>query len=78
MKDYINDVIRPKVQADGGEVSLVSYENNILTLMLQGECSKCAISQSCLPDWIQKEIERDKGISPQIKFIVKKPYFWDI
>lgn len=78
MKSYINDVIRPKVQADGGEVTFVSYENNTLTLLLQGECSKCAIAQNCLPDWIKKEIEREKGVTPKIELIVKKPYFWDI
>lgn len=78
MKDYINDVIRPKVQADGGEVSFVSYTDDVLTLMLQGECSKCNIAQSCLPDWIQKEIEREKGQSPKIQLIIKKPYFWDM
>ena len=30
MKDYINNIIKPKLQGDGGEIDFVSYEDGIL------------------------------------------------
>lgn len=76
MKDYIDKVIKPKLQGDGGEIDFVSLENGVLTVLLQGECSKCLIVDRCL-SWIENEILRDKGESVKIKAIRKKPFFWD-
>lgn len=76
MENYINTVIKPKLQGDGGEIDYVSYENSVLTVLLQGECSKCLIVERCL-DWIAYEIKRDLGVEISIKAIRKKPYFWD-
>ncbi len=76
MRDYINNVIKPKLQGDGGEIDFVSYENGILTVLLQGECSKCLIVDRCL-DWIESEIMRDMGERVKIKAQKKKPFFWD-
>lgn len=41
MKEYIENVLAPKLQGDGGWVEFVSYENKKLTLIFRGECSKC-------------------------------------
>ena len=43
MKEYIENVLAPKLQGDGGWVEFVSYENKKLTLIFRGECSKCLI-----------------------------------
>ena len=40
MKEYIENVLAPKLQGDGGWVEFVSYENKKLTLIFRGECSK--------------------------------------
>lgn len=76
MKNYINTVIKPKLQGDGGEIDFVSYENGNLTVLLQGECSKCLIVDRCLR-WIESEIMRDMGESVNVIAQKKKPFFWD-
>ena len=76
MKDYINTIIKPKLQGDGGEIDFVSYENGELTVLLQGECSKCLIVDRCLR-WIESEIMRDMGESVKVVAQKKKPFFWD-
>ena len=76
MKGYINTIIKPKLQGDGGEIDFVSYENGILTVLLQGECSKCLIVDRCLT-WIESEVMRDMGESVKVVAQRKKPFFWD-
>lgn len=76
MKDYINNIIKPKLQGDGGEIDFVSYENGILTVLLQGECSKCLIVDRCLT-WVESEVMRDMGESVRVVAQKKKPFFWD-
>ncbi len=76
MRNYINTVIKPKLQGDGGEIDFVSYENGNLTVLLQGECSKCLIVDRCLR-WIESEVMRDMGESVNVIAQKKKPFFWD-
>lgn len=76
MEEYINTVIKPKLQGDGGEIDFISFENGILTVLLQGECSKCLIVERCL-NWIENEVKRDLGIDCKINARKKKPFFWD-
>ncbi len=76
MKSYINEIIKPKLQGDGGEIDFVSLENGVLTVLLQGECSKCLIVERCI-SWIEGEILRDKGEKVKIVAKKKKPFFWD-
>lgn len=77
MKDYIADVIRPKIQGDGGEVRFLKQEGNEITLVFQGECSKCLILDRCV-DWIKSEIKKDLNTDVKITPVRKKPYFWDM
>ncbi len=76
MKEYIENVIKPKIEGDGGEVEFESYVNGELTLVFRGECSKCLILERCVK-WIKAEIKRDKGENVKIYAIRKKPFFWD-
>lgn len=76
MEEYINATIRPKIQGDGGEVLFKSFQDGVLTLIFQGECSKCLILERCT-DWIAQEIEKDMGKKVCIKTICQKPFFWD-
>ncbi len=77
MKDYIENVLAPKLQGDGGWVEFVSFDGVELTLIFRGECSKCLILNRCV-DWIQDEIKRDLKKDVKIKAIRKKPYFQDV
>ena len=76
MRDYIDRIIKPKLQGDGGEIDFISYENGVLTVLLQGECSKCLSVERCL-SWIESEIMRDMGESVKVVAQKKKPFFWD-
>lgn len=50
------EIIRPAVQADGGDLMLVSadVEEGIVEVMLQGACSSCAVSSSTLKAGIDR------------------------
>lgn len=76
MEKYIEEVIRPKIQGDGGEVKFSSLEGENLTLIFRGECSKCLILDRCVK-WIEDEIKKDKGETVKITAVRKKPFFWD-
>ena len=76
MKEFIETVLAPKLQGDGGWVEFVSYEDGKLTLIFRGECSKCLILNRCV-DWIAQQIKENKGETVTINAIRKKPFFWD-
>lgn len=49
-------LIRPAVQADGGDLVLVSadVETGVIEIQLQGACSSCAISASTLQAGVER------------------------
>ncbi len=70
MKDKIEralESIRPALQADGGDVELVSVENGVVKVRLTGACSGCMMSQVTLTEGIEKAI---KEAVPQIESVV--------
>lgn len=77
MEEYINGYIRERLQGDGGEITFVKQENSEVTVLLQGECSKCLILDRCLV-WIEKRIKADLGETVKVIGIRKKPYFQDV
>jgi len=78
IKLYIDEYIRPRVQSDGGEISFISFIDNVVTVKLQGECSRCTISKTCFSDWLESELKKRFQEDIKLKHIIKKPYFWDI
>ncbi len=50
------DQVRPSLQADGGDVAFVSYENNIVNVQLQGACGSCPMSTITLKQGIEAAI----------------------
>lgn len=77
MEKYINEVLQPKIQGDGGWIEFVKYENGELTVIFRGECSKCLILNRCV-SWIESEIKRDLHKTVKVVPIRKKPYFQDV
>ena len=55
------DLIRPAVQADGGDLALVhaDVESGEVEVMLQGSCSSCAVSSTTLQAGVSR-ILRDR------------------
>jgi len=50
------EMMRPAVQADGGDLSLVSadVESGVVEVVLQGSCSSCAISATTLQAGVER------------------------
>lgn len=76
MENYINNVLRPKLQGDGGEITFLERNGDEVTVVMQGECSKCHILDRCLL-WAEQQIEKDLGEKVVLKGIRKRPYFQD-
>lgn len=76
MKDYIETILAPRIQGDGGWVEFLSLERNELTLVFRGECSKCCILDRCC-HWIEQMICKDLGQHVAVRAIRKRPYFQD-
>lgn len=76
MEKYINEIIRPKIQGDGGEITFNSQDGDTVTVTMQGECSKCLILHRCI-EWIEQQIKADLGKKVTVNAIRKKPFFWD-
>ena len=76
MKQYIEEVLAPRIQGDGGWVEFVSLEGDRLTLIFRGECSKCMILDRCVR-WIEEKIRNDLERQVTIVPVRKKPFFWD-
>lgn len=63
------DKMRPMLQADGGDVELVSVDNGVVKVRLQGACKGCPMSQMTLKNGIEKflkkevpEVDRVEGV----------------
>ncbi len=52
----IMDLMRPAVQADGGDLVLVraDVEHGVVEVQLQGACSSCAISSATLSGGVER------------------------
>ena len=50
------DLMRPSVQADGGDLELVSFdvESGVVEVQLRGACSSCAISSATLQGGVER------------------------
>lgn len=77
IKKYIETVLQPKIQGDGGWIEFDSLNGDELTVVFRGECSKCLILDRCIA-WIKDEIKRDCKKNVNITAIRKKPYFQDV
>ena len=73
---YVENILQPKLQGDGGWVEYVGLEGEILTLVFRGECSKCLILHRCA-EWIEEQIKHDLKKTVKVNAIRKKPYFQD-
>ena len=77
VKKYVETVLQPKLQGDGGWLEFVSLEDGNLTLIFRGECSKCLILNRCTA-WIEEQIKKDLNQSVKVVAVRKKPYFQDV
>ncbi|WP_067144811.1 NifU family protein [Pseudotamlana agarivorans] len=60
--------IRPFLQSDGGDISLLSIENdNLVKVRLEGACVGCSVNQMTLKSGVEMTI---KKYAPQIKQVI--------
>jgi len=59
--------IRPFLQADGGDISLISIEEDIVKVELLGACLGCSVNQMTLKNGVEATI---KKYAPQIKEVL--------
>ena len=60
--------IRPFLVTDGGDISLVNIENNIVRVQLEGACISCSVNQMTLTNGVEATIKR---FAPQIEKVVE-------
>lgn len=77
IQQYIENVLQPKIQGDGGWIEFVSLDGDELTVIFRGECSKCLILNRCVA-WIEEKIKLDCKKSVKVNAVRKKPYFQDV
>ena len=77
IQNYVEAVLQPKLQGDGGWIEFVSLSGNELTVIFRGECSKCLLLERCVA-WIEEQIKKDLNKSVKVIAIRKKPYFQDV
>ena len=53
------DKIRPQLQADGGDVEFVSFENGTAKVKLQGHCAGCPMSMMTLKQGIENFLKKE-------------------
>lgn len=77
VQNYVETVLQPKLQGDGGWVEFISLDGDELSLVFRGECSKCLILHRCV-EWIEQQIKMDLNKNVKVNAIRKKPYFQDV
>lgn len=50
--------IKPKIQADGGDIELVAVENGIVKVRLKGACAGCPMSAMTLQMGVETHIKK--------------------
>lgn len=52
---HVLDLIRPSLQADGGDVHLVDVDDNgVVTVELRGACNGCPMSRMTLANGVER------------------------
>jgi len=60
--------IRPYLLTDGGNISLVDIEDNIVKVKLEGACITCTVNQMTLTNGVEATIKR---YAPQIEKVIE-------
>ncbi len=70
MKEQVQEVlniIRPSLQADGGDVELVDVKDGVVSVKLKGACAGCPMSTMTLKKGIERFL---KEKIPAVKEVV--------
>jgi Fe-S cluster biogenesis protein NfuA len=65
--EAVLDLIRPALQADGGDVELVDVEEGVVKVSLKGACAGCPVSTITLKQGIERILKEQ---IPEVKEVV--------
>jgi Fe-S cluster biogenesis protein NfuA len=69
IKDLIETYVKPAVEMDGGNIEFKSFDNGIVTVVLQGSCSGCPSSTVTLKAGIEGMLKR---MIPEVQEVVSE------
>ena len=69
IKDLIETYVKPAVEMDGGNIEFKSFNNGVVTLIMQGACSGCPSSTVTLKAGIEGMLMR---MIPEVKEVVSE------
>jgi Fe-S cluster biogenesis protein NfuA len=58
IKALLEKYVKPAVEMDGGHIAFKSFENGIVTLIMQGACSGCPSSSATLKNGVEGLLKR--------------------
>ena len=70
LKDRIKkalDEIRPFLENDGGDISLIEVKNKTVKVRLEGACTTCSVNQMTLKTGVEMTI---KKYAPEIENVI--------
>ena len=71
MEEVISEVVRPMLQADGGDIEVVEVDSqNNVKVRLKGQCVNCAGSAMTLSFAVEHQI---KDRVPEIQAVLQVP-----
>ena len=56
--DILDEFVRPAVESDGGNIRFISYEEGVVSVLLQGACSGCPSSTVTLKQGIENLLKK--------------------
>jgi Fe-S cluster biogenesis protein NfuA len=69
IKDLIDTYVKPAVEMDGGNIEFKSFDNGVVTVILQGSCSGCPSSTVTLKTGIEGMLKR---MVPEVTEVVSE------
>ena len=54
----LNKYVKPAVEMDGGHIAFKSFDNGVVTLLMQGACSGCPSSSATLKNGVEGLLKR--------------------
>jgi Fe-S cluster biogenesis protein NfuA len=69
IKDLIDTYVKPAVEMDGGNIEFKSFDQGLVTVILQGACSGCPSSTVTLKSGIEGMLKR---MVPEVKEVVSE------
>ncbi len=69
IRELIDTHVKPAVEMDGGNIEFKSFQDGVVTLIMQGACSGCPSSTVTLKSGIEAMLKR---MVPQVKEVVQE------